>query len=135
MQPGAGTESEVQAREPDTREAGDPPAAPDTRAKSPVVSDSQDDYLLGSPSAGRVVAILLVAGIAGAVGLVMASVVAMLVTAAVGAVTAWLVAHDWVPRGGRQRAGKRHVTVSPGWASRSWSGQAWGERGVGRRAA
>lgn len=132
MQPGTGTESEVQAREPVAREAVDPPAVPAAREGSPVAANPQDDYLLGSPSAGRVVAVLLVAGIAGAVGLVMASVVAMLVTAVVGAATAYLVAHDdWVPRGRRQR----HVTVNPSWASRSWSGQGWGGHGVGRRAA
>lgn len=101
------------------------------------MSNPQDDYLLGSPSAGRVVAVLLVAGIAGAVGLVMASVVAMLVTALVGAATAYLVAHDddWLARRRRQRSRRRHVTVIPSWASRSWSGEAWGEHGIGRRAA
>ncbi|GAB2629260.1 hypothetical protein GCM10027068_04720 [Prescottella soli] len=127
----------MQAREPGASEAVDPPAAPSTREKSPVVSDPQNDYLLGSPSAGRVVAILLVAGIAGAMGIVMTSVVAMLVTAAVGAVTAYVVAHDdeWVMRGRRRRARRRHVTVAPSWAGGSWTGQAWGDQGVGRHAA
>ncbi|WP_280761398.1 hypothetical protein [Prescottella agglutinans] len=101
------------------------------------MSDQQDDYLLGSPSAGRVVAVLLVAGIAAAMGVVMASVVAMVVTAAVGAVTAYVVAHDdeWVLRGRRRRNRRRHVTVAPSWASGSWTGQAWGDQSVGRHAA
>ncbi len=129
-------ESEEQAHQPVTSKAVDP-AAPPTREKSSVAADPQDDYLLGSPSAGRVVAALLVAGIAGAVGLFMASIVAMLVTAVVGAATAFLVAHDddWLVRRRRQRARRRHVTVIPSWASRSWSGEAWGDHGVGRRAA
>ncbi|WP_430333382.1 hypothetical protein [Rhodococcus sp. ACT016] len=136
MQPGTRTESEAEKQEPVARDAVGPPAGHSTR--DDPAPEAQYDYLLGSPSAGRVVAIMLVVGIAGAVGFAMASIVAMLVTGAVGAVTAYLVAHDddWLQatRTRPTRARRRHVAVSPSWSG-SWSGEAWGDQGVGRRAA
>jgi len=134
MQPGTPTESEGQPQEPVVRDAVGPPPAHSTR-EDPA-SDVEYDYLLGSPSAGRVVATMLVVGVAGAVGFVMASLVAMLVTGAVGAVTAYLSSHDdWALSPRRRHARRRHVTVSPNWATRPYGGHAWGDHGVGRRAA
>ncbi|QKT14229.1 hypothetical protein HUN07_18380 [Rhodococcus sp. W8901] len=91
-----------------------------------------DNHLLGSPSAGRVVTSMLVAGIAGAIGLVMASVVAMLVTALGGALVAYAVAHDddWVRASRRRRTRRRQVWVKP-----RWSGHSWGGHSVSRHAA
>ncbi|CAM3116691.1 hypothetical protein RHDE110596_17615 [Prescottella defluvii] len=102
-----------------------------TESGSSGVSDI-DNYLLGSPSAGRVVTSMLVLGIAGAVGLVMASVVATVVTAVVGALVAYAVAHDddWVRAARRRRSRRRRVWVEPG-----WTGNSWGGHSVSRRAA
>ncbi|QBJ95190.1 hypothetical protein ERC79_03870 [Rhodococcus sp. ABRD24] len=75
MKPGTRTEAEAMTRE-----------------SSPT--DPIDNHLLGTRFAGHVVTTMLVAGIAGAVGIVLASVVALLVTAVGGAVTACLVAYD-----------------------------------------
>ncbi|WP_137724330.1 hypothetical protein [Prescottella subtropica] len=97
----------------------------------------ETDYLLGSPAAGRFVAVALVAGIAVGVGIALTSLVAAVVTAVVGAVTAYATAHDddWALRRHRRRARRRHVAVEPRWADRSWSAQSWGSGSVGRHAA
>lgn len=161
MQPGTRTESEVDVRHTITIEA-DPPA-PGSRedsipAPDPVVAESSsdpggrdlgtadtadtaaaaptagpDDYLLGTPAAGRVVTGGLVVGIAAAVGIVMVSVVAMLVTALVGTLIAYVVAHDdqWVRSMRRRRARRRQVLVAPRWTRHSWEAG----HGVGRHAA
>lgn len=153
MQPGTRTESEVDVRHTITIEA-DPPT-PDPREDSIPLPDSvgaegsseragedvdtaataagPDDYLLGTPAAGRVVTGGLVVGIAAAVGIVMVSVVAMLITALVGTLIAYVVAHDdeWVRSMRRRRARRRQVLVAPRWTRHSWESG----RGVGRHAA
>ncbi|MFM1721783.1 hypothetical protein ABEU20_000311 [Rhodococcus sp. PAM 2766] len=158
MQPGTRTESEVDVRHTITIEA-DPPAS-DLREDSIPTPDSvvaescsdprgedldtadtaaaagtagPDDYLLGTPAAGRVVTGGLVVGIAAAVGIVMVSVVAMLVTALVGTLIAYVVAHDdqWVRSMRRRRARRRQVLVAPRWTRHSWEAG----HGVGRHAA
>ncbi|WP_305092058.1 hypothetical protein [Prescottella sp. R16] len=95
----------------------------------------ETDYLLGSPAAGRAIAVALVAGIAAAVGIALNSVVAVVVTALVGAVTAYLTAHDddWALRLHRRRARRRRVAVAPSWKTSTTP--AWDSRNVGRHAA
>lgn len=92
-----------------------------------------DDYLLGTPAAGCVVTGGLVVGVAAAVGIVMVSVVAMLITALVGTLIAYVVAHDdqWVRSMRRRRARRRQVLVAPRWTRHSWESG----HGVGRHAA
>ncbi len=71
-------------------------------------------------------------GVAAAVGLVMVSVVAMVITAAVGALIAYVVAHDdeWLRSMRRRRARRHQVLVAPRWTRHSWDAR----HGVGHRA-
>ncbi|WP_254698986.1 hypothetical protein [Rhodococcus sp. SGAir0479] len=141
MQPGTQTESERHEREPVAGgSAARSPDRPAPSAPPEAPGDArigEDDHLLGSPRAGMVVTTLLVVGVAGAVGVVMLSVIAMVVTAVVGALTAYVVAHDddWARRARRRRARHRQIAVEPGWAGRSWGTHGWSEHGVGRHAA
>lgn len=153
MQPGVRTESEVDVRQSVTIEADAPTSDPRESTSPPpesVVAESRsevdpdasadslagsgpDDFLLGTPAAGRAVTGGLVVGVAAAVGLVMVSVVAMVITAAVGALIAYVVAHDdeWLRSMRRRRARRHQVLVAPRWTRHSWDAR----HGVGRRAA
>ncbi|MCA1007575.1 hypothetical protein LCL87_17835 [Rhodococcus hoagii] len=92
-----------------------------------------DDFLLGTPVAGCAVTGGLVVGVAAAVGIVMVSVVAMLITALVGTLIAYVVAHDdeWVRALRRRRARRQQVLVAPGWTRHTWGAG----HGVSRHAA
>lgn len=145
MQPGVRTESEVDVRQivvpPAEVPTSDPAPGESSTQPDPVVSPQKsgtaagthDDFLLGTPAAGRVVTGALVAGVAAAVGIVLVSVVAMLVTAVVGALVAYVVAHDdeWLRAVRRRRVRRRPILVAPRWTRHSWGGG----HGVGRHAA
>ncbi|PTR31803.1 hypothetical protein C8K36_101839 [Rhodococcus sp. OK519] len=105
------------------------PVAPPRNSVAP----GADDFILGTPAAGRAITGALVAGIAATVGIVMVSVVAMLITALAGTLIAYAVAHDdeWVRAFRRRRARRRHVLVVPGYTRHLWAGH----HGVGRHAA
>lgn len=153
MQPGTRTESEVDVQQ-SVIECDPPTSAPveemPISRTEPVVAESSsapggenpgrgvtgggpDDYLLGTPAAGCAITGGLVVGVAAAVGIVMVSVVAMLITALVGTLIAYVVAHDdeWMRSIRRRRARRQQVLVAPRWTRHSWSAG----HSVGRHAA
>ncbi|RVW05369.1 hypothetical protein [Rhodococcus xishaensis] len=100
----------------------------------------EEDHLLASPLAGRIVTAALVTGTAAMVGIVMVSFIEMVVTGALGAATAYLVAHDdgLARRTRHRRSRLLHAPVPPRWRSarQSWRAGDWREDDVaGRHAA
>ncbi|RVW04688.1 hypothetical protein [Rhodococcus spongiicola] len=120
----------------------DASSAPGTQEDPSSADGDEEDHLLASPLAGRIVTVALVAGTAVMVGIVMVSFIEMVVIGTLGAVAAYLVAHDdgWTRQKQRRRArrrARRHIPVTPGSrsTSESWRAEDWSEDDVAGRPA